>query len=219
MRVQESYSVYPVRAIIVMGVSGCGKSTIGSQLAQRLGHAPFIDADALHPASNVEKMARGEPLADKDRWPWLLRVREEIGKAAQELLAGHDSSLCSARTIVGSRESSSSQRMYVVCGCSSLKRSYREFLSRSDPDTPLEQLTHDTVFVYVDVSKTELLRRLDKRSDHFFNPVLLDSQLETLEPPDTTREAAISVFGEGPTESVVEDVYHRVTSYIAKNSL
>ncbi|KAJ2810798.1 hypothetical protein GGI24_006946 [Coemansia furcata] len=221
MRVQESYSEYPVRAVIVMGVSGSGKSTIGQDLAQRLGQAPFIDADALHPASNVAKMAEGTPLADKDRWPWLLRVREEISKQAQGLLAGRDSSLRSARTIVGnnSRESAGSQRMYVVCACSSLKRSYREFLSRSDPDTPLELVTHDTVFVYVDVSKKELVRRLDAREKHFFNPRLLDSQLETLEPPDTTREAAINVYGEGTTESVVEDVYGRVTRYIAKNSL
>ncbi|KAJ2812767.1 hypothetical protein H4S07_001166 [Coemansia furcata] len=220
MRVQESYSEYPVRAVIVMGVSGSGKSTIGQDLAQRLGQAPFIDADSLHPATNVAKMAEGVPLADKDRWPWLQRVREEISKQAQGLLAGRDSTLRSARTIVGNnRESAGSQRMYVVCACSSLKRSYREFLSRSDPDTPLEMVTHDTVFVYVDVSKKELLRRLDKRENHFFNPRLLDSQLETLEPPDTTRESAINVYGEGTAESVVEDVYQRVTRYIAKNSL
>ncbi|KAJ2329031.1 hypothetical protein GGI00_004040, partial [Coemansia sp. RSA 2681] len=210
MRVQESYSVYPVRVVIVMGVSGCGKSTIGQELALRLGHAPFIDADTLHPSMNVAKMARGEPLADKDRWPWLLRVRTEINNEASKLLEGRDSSLRTARMVIGNngqRESTSNQRMYVVCGCSSLKRSYREFLSRND--MPVEQLIHDSVFVYIDVSKTELLRRLLLRKEHFFNPVLLDSQLETLEPPDTTREAAICVYGEGSTESVVDDVYHQ----------
>ncbi|KAJ2747468.1 hypothetical protein GGI20_000457 [Coemansia sp. BCRC 34301] len=221
MRVQESYSVYPVRVVIVMGVSGSGKSTIGRQLALRLGQAPFIDADTLHSAENVDKMARGTPLADKDRWPWLLQVREEIGKAArgQLLEEGEDSSPRLARMVVGSESPSRQQRKYVVCGCSALKRSYREFLSRSDLDVGAEQLIHDSVFVYVDVTKSELVRRLRQRTDHFFNPVLLDSQLETLEPPDATREAAISVYGEGTAENVVDDVYERVTGYIGKNSV
>jgi carbohydrate kinase (thermoresistant glucokinase family) len=58
---------------VVMGVSGCGKSTIGRALADRLDLA-FIDGDDLHPASNIEKMRRGEPLDDADRAPWLDRV-------------------------------------------------------------------------------------------------------------------------------------------------
>ena len=53
-----------------MGVSGGGKSTIGTLLAHRLGW-PFLDADDLHPADNVAKMQRGVPLTDSDRWPWL----------------------------------------------------------------------------------------------------------------------------------------------------
>jgi gluconokinase len=58
---------------VVMGVSGCGKSTIGRALADRL-DISFIDGDDLHPASNIEKMRRGEPLDDADRAPWLDRV-------------------------------------------------------------------------------------------------------------------------------------------------
>ncbi len=58
---------------VVMGVSGCGKSTIGRALAERLGLA-FIDGDDLHPTANVAKMSRGEPLDDSDRGPWLERV-------------------------------------------------------------------------------------------------------------------------------------------------
>jgi carbohydrate kinase (thermoresistant glucokinase family) len=56
--------------IVVMGVSGCGKSTIGAALAERLGLV-FTDGDDLHPAANVAKMAAGTPLTDADRWPWL----------------------------------------------------------------------------------------------------------------------------------------------------
>jgi gluconokinase len=60
-----------------MGVSGCGKSTVGTALASRLG-AVFTDGDDLHPAANIAKMSRGEPLADADRWPWLTGVAQTL---------------------------------------------------------------------------------------------------------------------------------------------
>ena len=59
--------------VVVMGVSGSGKSTVGVALARRLG-VPFVDADALHPPANIAKMSAGEPLTDDDRYPWLNRV-------------------------------------------------------------------------------------------------------------------------------------------------
>ena len=86
--------------IVVMGVSGSGKSTVGAALAQRLG-VPFEDADDLHPAANIAKMSAGIPLDDDDRHPWL----ETIG----EWLAAHDGD--------GG-----------VISCSALKRSYRDQL-------------------------------------------------------------------------------------------
>lgn len=63
----------PGHPVVVMGVSGSGKSTVGAALAGRL-RVPFEDADDLHPRANVEKMSRGEPLDDHDRWPWLERI-------------------------------------------------------------------------------------------------------------------------------------------------
>jgi gluconokinase len=57
-------------AIVVIGVAGAGKSTVGELLAARL-NCPFRDADSFHPAANIAKMSRGEPLTDDDRWPWL----------------------------------------------------------------------------------------------------------------------------------------------------
>ncbi len=90
------------QAIIVMGVSGCGKSSVGARLAGRLG-LPFIEGDVLHPAANVEKMARGIPLTDDDRWPWLDLIGAEIA-----------ASLARAEGIVVS--------------CSALKRVYRQRL-------------------------------------------------------------------------------------------
>ena len=97
----------PVR-VVVMGVSGCGKTTVGALLADRTGW-PFLDADSLHPAKNVAKMARGEPLTDLDRWPWLDEV---------------------ALWIAAQREAGESG----IIGCSALKRAYRDVLRGADPD-------------------------------------------------------------------------------------
>ena len=65
------------QAIVVMGVSGCGKSTVGEALAEKLGIA-FIEGDKLHPKSNVDKMSAGTPLTDEDRWPWLDVIGVEL---------------------------------------------------------------------------------------------------------------------------------------------
>jgi len=90
-------------AIIVMGVSGSGKSSVARRLAERAGH-DFIEGDELHPASNVEKMARGIPLEDADRWPWLALIGAEI--------AGH-------------------RQKGVVITCSALKKAYRDRLRKA----------------------------------------------------------------------------------------
>lgn len=66
-------------AIIVMGVSGCGKSTVGEALARVLG-CPFIEGDHLHPPANIAKMKSGVALDDEDRWPWLDAIATEIAK-------------------------------------------------------------------------------------------------------------------------------------------
>jgi gluconokinase len=86
--------------IVVMGVSGSGKSTVGALLARRLG-AEFLDADEFHPPGNVAKMAAGVPLTDADRKPWLERLNAELGK-----------------------------RQGAVLACSALKESYRRTLAQ-----------------------------------------------------------------------------------------
>ena len=89
-------------ALIVMGVSGSGKSTIGERLAERLAWS-YEDGDRFHPASNVAKMSAGQPLTDEDRWPWLLAIADEIDRVC---VAGQ----------------------HAVIACSALKRAYRDVL-------------------------------------------------------------------------------------------
>jgi gluconokinase len=97
-----------VHSVVVMGVSGSGKSTVGEELSRLLG-AEFIDADWLHSPANIAKMSTGHELSDEDRWPWL----NSVGQLMQEVQA---------------RDS-----MEVVA-CSALKRSYRDVLREFIPD-------------------------------------------------------------------------------------
>ena len=103
--------------VIVAGVSGSGKSTVGALLAGRLGW-PFIDGDLLHPSANIAKMRRGEALTDEDRLPWL----RAIGDYLDEQMAAGGSALVA---------------------CSALKRSYREQLLGGRPEARIAFLQID----------------------------------------------------------------------------
>ncbi len=100
-----------VQPIVMMGVSGSGKTTVGEALAEASGRV-FIDGDDLHPAANKEKMAAGVPLTDADREPWLRRVGERLA--------------------VGDG---------VIVACSALKRAYRDLLREYAPDAYFALLT------------------------------------------------------------------------------
>jgi gluconokinase len=84
-----------------MGVAGSGKSAVGAALAARLG-AAYVDGDDLHPRQNIEKMSRGEPLTDEDRWPWLALVGRRLAEPDGIL----------------------------IVGCSALKRRYRDLIRK-----------------------------------------------------------------------------------------
>lgn len=75
------------RYAIVMGVSGCGKTSVGEGLSRSTG-IRFIDGDALHPKANVDKMSAGIPLTDEDRWPWLELIGREFAKGPAPLIIG-----------------------------------------------------------------------------------------------------------------------------------
>jgi len=95
-------------ALVVMGVSGSGKSTIAERLAARLGWR-YVDGDLFHPPANVAKMSAGHPLTDEDRWPWLRAIAAEIDRLAA----------------AGTR---------AVVACSALKHAYRDILVHGRDD-------------------------------------------------------------------------------------
>jgi len=101
--------------LVVTGVSGSGKTTIGQALAQRLA-CPFADGDDLHPPANIAKMERGQALTDADRGPWLASIADWIGARATEGTGG-------------------------VVACSALKRRYRDLLRNGHPDVRFLCLT------------------------------------------------------------------------------
>ena len=93
----------PLR-IVVMGVTGCGKSTVASKIAATIG-ARFCDGDTLHSPESVAKMRRGEPLDDEDRWPWFSRIADFLNR----------------------------EPTHAVIACSALKKAYRDYLRREVP--------------------------------------------------------------------------------------
>lgn len=108
------------RVIVVMGVAGTGKTTVGRLLAERLG-LPYAEGDAFHPAANVAKMAAGHPLDDADRWPWLDAVGEWIRNRA---------GMCGG-----------------VIAASSLKRVYRDRLRTAAPGAVFVHLTGERALI------------------------------------------------------------------------
>ena len=120
-RPTEDTSPPAPRVVIVMGVSGCGKSTVGALLALRL-RWEFEDADWFHPAANVDKMHSGIPLTDEDRWPWLDAVAGWTDKTRHS--GGHD-----------------------VVACSALKRRYRDVLIGDRADVRLVYLKGDEALI------------------------------------------------------------------------
>lgn len=160
--------------IVVMGISGAGKTTVGKLLARALGRE-FIDADDLHDAQARAQMARGIPLTDTDRAPWLDRVGQAIARSS----VNHG-------TVADAP----------VTACSALKRAYRDRIREYAPST---------VFVELTGAAQVILARVQARTHAYMPPELLDSQLETLETlGDDERGIRISVDRASPGEAVAQ---------------
>ena len=145
--------------VVVAGVSGSGKTTVGTLLAERLGWT-FADGDGFHPAANVARMRAGLPLTDADRDPWLAAIAAWMD---QQVAAGRSA----------------------VIACSALRRAYRARLLGGRPAARM---------VFLLISRDEGETRLTTRPGHFFPAALLDSQLETLEPPQPDEDYGVRIL-------------------------
>ncbi len=154
--------------VLVMGVSGSGKSTVGRALAEALG-VVFLEADDFHPPANIAKMRAGLPLDDDDRMPWL----QALADAMRAQAGGF------------------------VLACSALKRKYRDVLRAACPQLRI---------VWLDGDRETLATRMAGREGHYMPETLLDSQLETLEPPAD----ALRVDIREPVESLVAQLVERL---------
>jgi len=231
----DADSGLPSALIIVMGVSSCGKSTIGQLLSQSL-HIPFYDGDDLHPQSNIDKMANGIPLTDEDREPWLALIRRTADR------------ICEREEHEHHPDDPPPELKGVVIACSALKRHYRDILRGEKPQshqpppkedlpTDLPALTHEvegsdqagpapststeeekkelsrpaqkslrTFFVYIKGSPELLEERMKARKNHFMKVGMLRSQLQTLESPEGEEGVVVVGLGETPEQQVKDAV-------------
>lgn len=158
--------------VVVMGVSGVGKTTVGVRLAADLGWT-FIEADEFHPPANVEKMRAADPLTDDDRRPWLRALRSRI-------------------------EAACSRGEKAVIACSALRAEYRRYLEQGCPER--------VRYVYLRGDPELIRQRLEGRAGHYMNPALLDSQFETLEPP----EGKIEVDAAPTPQAIAAEIRRRL---------
>jgi gluconokinase len=159
--------------VVIMGVSGSGKTTIGRLLAERMGWI-FADADDFFSAESKEKMTEGHPLTDEDRAPWL--------QTLNGLLRGWDT-----------------EGKNGVLACSALKAKYHEALEAGIPLTHIQ-------FIFLDGTKDLITKRLATRKHEYMNPMLLDSQLSTLERPTD----AFRIVNDRPPEEIVNHLLEDV---------
>lgn len=156
--------------LLIMGVSGSGKTTVGALLAGRL-QWPYAEADDFHPPANLRKMRAGEPLTDEDRMPWLHAIGAWID---EQIAAGRPA----------------------VVSCSALKRSYRDVLRGPGSGRDPAQLR----LIYLEGDRELIARRMAARHGHFFPATLLDSQFRDLEPPEPDEHAIVVPIARTPAD-------------------
>ena len=158
--------------VYLMGVSGCGKSTVGEGLVAASEGGLYLDGDDFHPAANKRKMGAGIALDDDDRWPWFDILKN-----------------------VATEESRTNDPVFIAC--SALKRAYRDYLRKDDPE--------NVSFVWLDGSRELIDSRLADREHEYMPASLLDSQFAALEQP-TPDECVVRVSIDQTPEEIVEEI-------------
>jgi len=166
------------RAIVLMGVTGAGKTTVGRLLAERLG-ARFLEGDAYHPPENVAKMRAGIPLDDADRWPWLEALEAEL---ARSIAAGGTA----------------------VLACSALKRAYRDRLRRAGPELRFVHLWGPEALIAARLAERRghymppslLPSQLAALEDPTGEPDVVEVPIDR--PPEVIVDAILTALGEPP---------------------
>lgn len=165
--------------VVVMGVSGSGKTTVAQGVVARTGWV-FAEADEFHPQANIDKMSQGIPLTDEDRWPWL---HDLAGWMAAHAAKGEDT----------------------VITCSALKRSYRDVLRA---DVAALGGGHRVIFAHLDGAAEVIASRLEGRKGHFMPPSLLQSQIDTLESLDADEGAVVLDLTADPDVLIAQVMAH-----------
>ena len=163
-----------VRIIILMGVSGCGKTLVGEALALKLG-LKFIEGDEFHTPENRKKMGAGIPLNDEDRLGWLTKLGDLASTSEHPL----------------------------IISCSALKKSYRDLLGAKGGNL---------IFVHLHAPREIIEHRIKARKGHFFDPGLLASQFETLEPLEP-EEQGFQVNVANPEHLVLAEIISRLDDW------
>ncbi len=184
------------RFIVIMGVSGAGKTTIGNALAEKLG-TTFIDGDSYHPRANVEKMSRGEALTDRDRIPWIALIagamRGHVARSEQAFKKQASQDGFEAPIPEGC----------AVAACSALRRSYRDYLTT--------QAGEEIFFVFLQGTKELIHSRMLNREGHFMPSQLLDSQFAALEQLES-EEGGLTVSVERTVDDIVDQCFATILS-------
>ncbi|GKU08004.1 shikimate kinase [Fusarium langsethiae] len=172
--------------LFVSGPTASGKSSVAKYLADEL-NLKFVEGDGFHPKSNVDKMSRGEPLTDEDRFGWLQALHEHAIHHPKGPGTDH-----------------------LVVTCSALKRQYRDLL-RQGSENAGDLRVH---FLHLDAPEEVLTQRATARKGHFAGPALVHSQFEALERPGKDEEDVFTVSVDQTVDEVQKEALRRVTELL-----
>ncbi|MEZ5651716.1 MAG: hypothetical protein R3E87_14355 [Burkholderiaceae bacterium] len=189
--------------LVLLGVAGSGKTAVGKALSERLA-TTFIEGDDYHPRVNVEKMLRGLPLLDDERWPWISHVagamrshyarceqtrrQDRIDPPPQHEPVGHDRLAALP---------------FAICACSPMRLPHRDYL--------VSQVGEPIAFIELSVPREMLRARIREREDHYQATLQLDSQIAMMEPLHE-HELGFTVDGSLPVEAVVAQICERLAT-------